>query len=180
MFDLWVASQVEAGNPAPPQWAGLKFFNVYGPNEYHKGSQATTIFHFFNQISKFGLIRLFKSHEIGIDDGCQKRDFVWVGDCVNVIRWLLDNRSISGLFNVGTGDARTFLDIADAMFRTMNLDKKIEFIPTPPEIRESYQYYTQADIQKLVTSGYSNNFVSLEEGVKKYTLEYLKNRDPYL
>ncbi|MBN1144169.1 MAG: ADP-glyceromanno-heptose 6-epimerase [Bacteroidales bacterium] len=168
-FDKWVLSRTTA----PPFWAGLKFFNVYGPNEYHKGRMASVILHAFNQIRETGRMKLFRSHKPGISDGGQSRDFVYVKDLVNVIYWLYENRPGSGIYNLGTGKARTFLDLTRATFRAMDLEPAIDFIDTPIDIRDKYQYFTEARMDKLIKAGYHKPFTALEAGVDDYVRNYL-------
>ncbi|MCB9235722.1 MAG: ADP-glyceromanno-heptose 6-epimerase [Bacteroidia bacterium] len=168
-FDKWALQQEKA----PPFWAGLKFFNVYGPNEYHKGRMASVIFHAFRQIQQTGKMRLFRSHHPDFADGEQLRDFVYVKDVAKVVRFLRENRPASGLYNLGTGKARTFLDLVRAVFHSLNLPPVIDFVDTPADIRDNYQYFTEAKIQKLLNAGYSGGFSSLEEGVKDYVENYL-------
>lgn len=168
-FDLWVQAQKER----PFFWAGLKFFNVYGPNEYHKGRMASVIFHAFRQIKASGSINLFQSHRDEIADGHQKRDFVYVKDVAEVLFWLMKTRKNPDLYNLGSGKARTFLDLANGTFSAMEAEPRISFIPTPAEIRDSYQYFTEARMDKLVKAGYSRPFHSLEEGITDYVRGYL-------
>lgn len=177
-FDRWAVRRAEAGE-APPQWAGLKFFNVYGANEYHKGGQASVAWHLFRQIRETGTARLFKSHRPDYADGAQSRDFVWVGDCVEVMLWLYDDGRACGLFNVGTGQARSFLDLARAVFRAMEAPERIEFVPTPEAIRAKYQYFTQAHMERLRQAGYARPFTDLEAGVASYLRDRLLTDDPY-
>jgi ADP-L-glycero-D-manno-heptose 6-epimerase len=172
MFDEWALQQTNQ----PPFWAGLKFFNVYGPNEYHKGRMASVIFHSFNQISSNKKIKLFKSHKQGIENGHQKRDFVFVKDLCSVMYFLMEQRKSSGIYNLGSGTARTFLDLAHSVFKTLNLPPQIEFIDTPLDIRDNYQYYTCATMEKLKEAGYTANFTSLEEGINDYVQNYLISR----
>ena len=139
LFDRWVARRLAEGGPVPVQWAGLKFFNAYGPNEYHKGAQASVAYHLFQQVGAGQPARLFQSHNPDYPDGGQMRDFIWVGDCVEVLMWLLENRRVNGLFNVGTGKARSFADLARALFKAMDRPENIEYVPTPEEIRDKYQ-----------------------------------------
>jgi ADP-L-glycero-D-manno-heptose 6-epimerase len=179
LFDRWVARELAEGAARPPQWAGLKFFNVYGPNEYHKGSQASVPWHLFQQIQAGGPARLFKSHHPDYPDGGQLRDFVYVDDCVSVVRWLLDHPDVGGLFNVGTGRARTFHDLARAVFAALGEDEDIEFIPTPERLRPTYQYFTQAPMDKLRAWGYDTPFTELEDGIAAYLRDYLTQPDPY-
>jgi len=179
----------------PPFWAGLKFFNVYGPNEYHKGRMASVIFHSFNQIRQTGKVRLFRSHRPDYKDGWQLRDFIYVKDVIDVIGWMMEETAArldreedlsvhsktilkSGLYNLGTGKARSFFDLAASTFIAMQLDPNIEFIDMPEDIRDKYQYFTEADMQKLKTAGYNKKFTSLEEGVQDYVQQYL-NKEKY-
>ncbi len=168
-FDRWVLKQ----KSAPPFWAGLKFFNVYGPNEFHKGRMASVIFHAYNQIRETGTMKLFRSHKAGIPDGGQSRDFIYVKDVVSVIYWLYINRPNNGIYNLGTGKARTFLDLINATFKAMNLEPHIEFIDTPIDIRDKYQYFTEARMEKIIKAGYTNEFTTLENGVEEYVSNYL-------
>jgi ADP-L-glycero-D-manno-heptose 6-epimerase len=174
-FDKWALQQ----ETAPPFWAGLKFFNVYGPNEYHKARMASVIFHAYHQIKNNGLVKLFKSHKEGYEDGMQLRDFVYVKDVIKVILFLMENKPQSGLYNLGTGTARAFLHLAQATFAALELKDHIEFIPTPEDIRDKYQYFTEANMNKLRSVGYSEEFYSLEEGVKDYVQNYL-SKEVYL
>lgn len=170
-FDKWVLSQKQQ----PFFWAGLKFFNVYGPNEYHKGRMASVVFHAFHQIKQTGKLKLFRSHRPDYRDGEQKRDFIYVKDVASVILFLMQHRKNSGLYNVGTGQARTFLDLAHATFKSMDIPPNIEFIDTPLDIRDKYQYFTQANMDKLRSIGYTQAFTPLEEGIGEYVGEYLKH-----
>jgi ADP-L-glycero-D-manno-heptose 6-epimerase len=179
LFDRWVARRLSLDGPRPLQWAGLKFFNVYGPNEYHKGAQASVAWHLYGQVSKGEPARLFRSHRPDYDDGGQLRDFVWVGDCVEVILWLLDQRRVNGLFNVGTGAARSFSDLARALFDALGRPENILYVPTPEAIRDSYQYFTQASMERLRAAGYEAPFTALEDGVAHYVGDYLSRDDPY-
>ena len=172
-FDRWVARRLADGAPRPLQWAGLKFFNVYGPNEQHKGAQASVAWHLWSQITAGGPARLFRSHHPDYADGGQVRDFVWVGDCSDVVLWLLDNRRVNGLFNVGTGQARSFANLAGAVFAALGRAPKIEYIPTPENIRNRYQYFTEAKMQRLREAGYEKAFTSLEDGVRRYVQDFL-------
>ena len=178
-FDIWVAKQLEAGEPRPPQWAGLKFFNVYGPNEYHKGGQASVAWHLFRQMQAGDRVRLFRSHRPDYAAGGQKRDFVWVGDCVHVMLWLLEHPKASGLFNVGSGEARSFNSLAEGLFAALGRRGRIEYIPTPEAIRPTYQYFTEARMERLREIGYGRPFASLEDGVARYVQDYLLQDDPY-
>lgn len=168
-FDKWVLRQEET----PFFWAGLKFFNVYGPNEYHKGRMASVIMHAFHQISEKGSMRLFRSHRPDFTDGGQMRDFIYVKDLIDVCIFLMYDRKHSGIYNLGSGKARTFLDLAHATFRAMDLEPKIEFIDTPADIRDKYQYFTEANMAKLRSIGYEKSFHTLEEGVNDYVKNYL-------
>ncbi len=169
-FDVWALQQEEA----PYYWAGLKFFNVYGPNEYHKGRMASVIWHTFNQIGKSGEMKLFRSHNPNFTDGGQMRDFVYVKDLVEVLMFLMHHRKDSGIYNLGSGKARTFLDLATATFNSMGKEPNISFVDTPEDIRDKYQYFTEANMNKLISIGYSKTFHSLEEGVKDYVTNYLQ------
>lgn len=169
-FDLWALEQKEK----PFFWAGLKFFNVYGPNEYHKGRMASVIWHAFNQIKSTGKMKLFRSHNPGYKDGGQLRDFIYVKDVVEVCMFLMYNRKNSGIYNLGTGQARTFLDLTRATFKAMNKKEDISFIDTPADIRDKYQYFTEADMNKLKKIGYTKPFTTLEEGVTDYVANYLQ------
>jgi ADP-L-glycero-D-manno-heptose 6-epimerase len=198
--DGWVRTDgSHTPNPsgAPPFWAGLKFFNVYGPNEYHKGRMASVIWHSFNQIKKDGEVKLFKSHRPDYKDGQQLRDFIYVKDVVKVIGWMMtqatderpqttdDNSSdrlsslVSGLYNLGTGQARSFFDLAATTFRGMDLEPNIVFIDMPEDIRDKYQYFTEADMRKLRDAGYSDTFTRLEDGVEDYVRNYLRQMKYY-
>ena len=168
-IDKWILQQKEC----PPFWAGLKFFNVYGPNEYHKGRMASVILHSFGQINTTGQVKLFRSHRPDYKDGQQLRDFVYVKDVANVILWLMQHKPESGLYNVGTGKARSFYDLADNTFKALHLKTNIEFIDTPLDIRDKYQYFTEAKMDKLRKAGYDKPFTSLEDGVYDYVTNYL-------
>ncbi len=168
-FDKWMLKQATA----PPYWTGVKFFNVYGPNEYHKGRMASVIFHAWQQITETGRVRLFRSHRPDYEDGKQLRDFIYVKDVIDVLFYLMKRQPAAGLYNLGTGQARTFLDLARATFHSMGKTERIEFIDTPADIRDKYQYYTQADMDKLLASGYDFSFYSLEAGIEEYVQAYL-------
>ncbi|MBK9731954.1 MAG: ADP-glyceromanno-heptose 6-epimerase [Chitinophagaceae bacterium] len=168
-FDKWVLHQAET----PPFWCGLKFFNVYGPNEYHKSRMASVIFHGFNQIKENGSLKLFRSHRPDFEDGKQLRDFVYVKDVTEVMLFFFRHQIKSGIYNLGTGKARTFLDLTNATFSAMQLNPSIEWIDMPADIRDKYQYFTEANMKKLTDSGYTKPFYSLEEGVKDYVQQYL-------
>lgn len=179
LFDRTVARLTQSDGPTPPQWAGLKFFNVYGPNEYHKGGQKSVVAHVYPQAAQNDMCKLFKSHHPDYDDGGQLRDFVWVGDVVEVMMWLLENPDVSGLFNVGTGVARSFKDLAVAVYAALDKEATIQYVPTPENIRDKYQYYTQADMSKLHKAGYEREFTTLEEGVRLYVQDFLSQDDPF-
>lgn len=168
-FDIWALQQMET----PMFWAGLKFFNVYGPNEYHKGRMASVIMHAFHQIQEKGSMRLFKSHRPDFTDGGQMRDFVYVKDVVEVCMFLMHHRKDSGIYNLGSGKARMFKDLANATFAALEKQPQIDFIETPVDIRDKYQYFTEADMSKLIGIGYSKPFHTLEEGVSDYVKNYL-------
>ena len=174
-FDKWALKQERA----PYFWAGLKFFNVYGPNEYHKGRMASVILHAFNQIRDTDGVKLFRSHNEKYEDGKQLRDFVYVKDAVNVCYFLMHHRQDPGLYNLGTGDARAFLDLADNTFKAMDKNVDITFIDTPEDIREKYQYFTEANISKLRSIGYLGEFHTLEEGIDDYVRNYLSEQKYY-
>ena len=168
-FDKWAIMQTNT----PPKWVGFKFFNVYGPNEFHKGRMASVIFHAFNQIQDKGLVKLFRSHNPNYTDGGQLRDFVYVKDLIEVLFFAMTYQLKSGIYNLGSGKARPFLDLAKATFKALNKEPNIEFIDTPLDIRDKYQYFTEANMQKLIAQGYSKPFTSLEDGVKDYVQNYL-------
>ncbi|MFC2100242.1 ADP-glyceromanno-heptose 6-epimerase [Bacteroidota bacterium] len=174
-FDKWVLKQ----ETTPPFWAGLKFFNVYGPNEYHKGRMASVIFHAFNQIQNTGMVKLFRSHHPDFENGKQLRDFIYVKDVLVVIQFLMKHKPESGIYNLGTGKARTFLDLAKATFKAMDQQENIEFIDTPEDIRDKYQYFTEADMTKLKSVAYSNSFTALEDGISDYVRNYLSEDQYY-
>ena len=183
-FDKWVLeesqkSKVKSEKCEPPHWYGLKFFNVYGPNEYHKERMASVIFHSFNQIKAAGKVKLFKSHKPEYKDGEQLRDFVYVKDVVDICYWLMNERPASGLYNLGTGKARTFKDLVTAIFKSLNKVPVIEFIDTPLDIRDKYQYFTEADMTKLRNAGYKEDFYSLEEGIETYVKNFLIDKKYY-
>jgi len=179
LFDRRVARLVAEGAPTPPQWAGLKFFNVYGPNEYHKGDQQSVVAQLYPKLAAGAPAVLFRSHRSDIADGAQARDFVWVGDCVAVMLWLYDNPAVSGLFNVGSGTARSFKDLATALFGALGKPPRIEYVDTPPAIRDKYQYFTEARLDRLRAAGYDGQMVPLEDGVRRYVAEFLTRDDRY-
>lgn len=174
-FDKWALKQAAQ----PPFWAGLKFFNVYGPNEYHKGRMASVIFHSFNQVKSTGKVKLFRSHKPDFKDGQQLRDFIYVEDVARVCYWLMENPIASGLYNLGTGKARTFEDLVKATFTAMSREPVIEYIDMPEDIRDKYQYFTEADMTKLRVAGYEEKFYSLEDGVADYVKKYLLKKEYY-
>lgn len=183
-FDKWALHQTSS----PLFWAGLKFFNVYGPNEYHKGRMASVVFHAFNQIHSSGKVKLFRSHKPEFKDGEQLRDFIYVEDVADVMYWMMevatgtgprDSNLSNGLYNLGTGRARTFKDLVTAIFTTLKLKPQIEFIDTPADIRDKYQYFTEANMEKLGQAGYKKPFHALEEGVKAYVSDYLVTKKYY-
>ncbi len=174
-FDKWVLHQEDH----PPFWAGLKFFNVYGPNEYHKGRMASVIFHSFKQIQQNNLVKLFRSHKDGFKDGEQLRDFVYVKDVIKVIGWLMKTQPASAIYNLGTGKARTFHDLVAATYHALKLETTIQFIDMPEDIRDKYQYFTEADMNKLKAAGYKEEFTSLEKGVDDYVKNYLNQLNYY-
>lgn len=168
-FDVWALKQKEK----PFFWVGLKFFNVYGPNEYHKNRMASVIWHAYNQITKTGKMKLFKSHNPNFRDGEQMRDFVYVKDVADVCLFFMHKRKNSGIYNLGSGKARTFVDLTKAVFRALNKPENIEFIDTPVDIRDKYQYFTEANMEKLKSIGYTKEFTSLEDGARDYVTNYL-------
>ncbi|MFM2150335.1 MAG: ADP-glyceromanno-heptose 6-epimerase [Pseudomonadota bacterium] len=178
-FDRRVADMLARGLPAPPQWAGLRFFNVYGPNEYHKGRMASVLFHKFHEVQGGAPARLFRSDRAGIADGAQQRDFVHVDDCVAVMLWLLDNPQVSGLFNLGSGRARSFLELVQAMFAAMGEAPRIEFVDMPADLRGKYQYFTEAPLERLRAAGFTAPMTTLEEGVGRYVRDFLLRDDPH-
>ena len=179
VFDRKVAREVLEGRGTPKQYVGLKFFNVYGPNEYHKGGQKSVIAHIFPVVKADQEVKLFKSYHPKYKDGQQLRDFVWVGDIVSVILWMLKHPQVNGIFNIGTGQARSFYDLAAATFKAMGKEPKIGFKEMPETLREKYQYYTQADLTNLRTAGYTQPMTSLEEGIRQYVQDYLNQPDQY-
>ncbi len=174
-FDKWLLQQTTQNQAGKinPFWAGLKFFNVYGPNEYHKGRMASMVYHGFHQVRETGRIKLFKSHRPEFKDGGQVRDFIYVEDVAKVCYWLMQHSITSGLYNIGTGLARSFNDLAQAIFKTMEKDPLIDYIDMPDDLRVTYQYFTEADMNKLRAAGYSDSFCSLETGVEDYIKNYL-------
>ena len=179
LVDRRIAHALARGAARPPQWAGLKFFNVYGPNEYHKGRQRSVVATVYPDAAAGRPVRLFKSCNRRYADGRQRRDFVWVGDCVSVMLWLLDNPQVSGLFNVGTGRARSFSALAHALFAALGWAPSIEYVEMPAAMRAHYQYFTEARTERLRRAGYARPFASIEEGVGRYVKDYLSQADPY-
>ena len=171
-FDKWVLQQSER----PFYWAGLKFFNVYGPNEYHKSRMASVVFHAFNQIKQTGGMKLFRSHRADVADGEQCRDFIYVKDVTDVCYYLMRHRENSGIFNLGTGKSRTFVDLTRAVFAAMHIQGSIRFVDTPEDIRDKYQYFTEAQMEKLRAIGYDKEFSTLEAGVEDYVKHYLAEK----
>jgi len=178
-FDVWVLETIAKGDMAPPQWAGFKFFNVYGPNEYHKGRMASVIFHTCRKIKSTGAMQLFRSHRPDFKDGEQSRDFIYVKDLTDVLLFFLEKYPANAIYNLGTGKARTFLDLATGTFRAMQLEPNISFIDTPADIRDTYQYFTEADMRKLRSAGYAEPFYGLEEGIEDYVQRYLREEVIY-
>lgn len=178
-FDQWALRQVKEGNPTPPQWCGFKFFNVYGPNEYHKERMASVAFHSFNQFRELATVKLFKSHLPDYEDGMQLRDFVYVKDAAAVVAHFLTNQQHSGLYNIGTGQARAFKDLATAVMTSMGKTPSITYVDMPQDLHGKYQYFTQASMDKVRATGYSQPFHSLEDGVRDYVQNYLMQADPY-
>jgi ADP-L-glycero-D-manno-heptose 6-epimerase len=179
LFDQAVVERFTKKEKLPPQWAGLKFFNVFGPNEYHKGEMMSLVAKRFDDAKAGRTVRLFKSHRPGIEDGDQRRDFIYVDDVVAVVRWLMEAPQVSGLFNVGTGKARSFRDLVSAVFRALKLEPKIEYIDMPEKIRSQYQYFTEAKVDNLRRAGYNAGFTALEDGVERYVTQFLNTADCY-
>jgi ADP-L-glycero-D-manno-heptose 6-epimerase len=179
LFDMALAERAKRGEKLPPQWAGLKFFNVFGPNEYHKGTMMSVLARRFDDVKAGRVVELFKSHREGIADGDQRRDFIYVDDAVRVVMWLLSAPSVSGIFNVGTGKARSFRDLMLAAYAALGSFPNIRYVDMPPSIRDSYQYFTQADVGGLQGAGYNGGFTALEEAVGQYVKGYLDRADRY-
>jgi ADP-L-glycero-D-manno-heptose 6-epimerase len=179
LFDVAVAERAGRGEKLPPQWAGLKFFNVFGPNEYHKGAMMSVLARRFDDVKAGRVVELFKSHRQGIADGDQRRDFIYVDDTVRVVMWLLSSPSVSGIFNVGTGKARSFKDLMLAAYAALGTPANIRYVDMPPSIRDSYQYLTQGDVGRLQRAGYNGGFTALEEAVGRYVTGYLDRADRY-
>jgi ADP-L-glycero-D-manno-heptose 6-epimerase len=179
-FDRWVQLELSKNQPTPPQWCGLKFFNVYGPNEYHKGRMASVAFHAFNQFKETNQIKLFKSEHPSYADGMQVRDFIYVKDAVKIIIFFLNNNNFSGLYNAGTGNAETFKALAEALLiNTKGQPDDIKYIEMPNDLKGKYQYYTQATMNKINSIGFNDNFMNLKEGVTDYLENYLLTSDRY-
>ena len=179
-FDRWVQLELSKNQPTPPQWCGLKFFNVYGPNEYHKGRMASVAFHAFNQFKETNQIKLFKSEHPSYADGMQVRDFIYVKDAVKIIIFFLNNNNFSGLYNAGTGNAETFKALAEAvLINTKGQPDDIKYIEMPNDLKGKYQYYTQATMNKINSIGFNDNFMNLKEGVTDYLENYLLTSDRY-
>ncbi len=178
-FDLTVARLLANAEARPPQWAGLKFFNVYGPNEYHKGAMISVVKVKHDEVAAGGAPRLFRSDRPGLADGQQRRDFIWVDDVVDVMLWLLDSPEVDGLFNLGTGRARSYLDLAHAVCDAAGVARRIEYIDMPAKLRGQYQSFTEAPMERLRAAGYAGQFTKLEEGIRRYVQENLTQADPY-
>jgi ADP-L-glycero-D-manno-heptose 6-epimerase len=179
LFDMAVAERAARGDKLPPQWAGLKFFNVFGPNEYHKGSMMSVLARRFDDIRAGRVVELFKSHREGIADGDQRRDFVYVDDAVRVMMWLLATPSISGIFNVGTGKARSFRDLMLSAYAALGTVPNIQYVDMPEAIRGSYQYFTQSNVDRLQRAGYNGGFTALEGAVETYVKDFLDQADRF-
>jgi len=179
-FDQWVQQQINSGQKKPPQWCGLKFFNVYGPNEYHKGRMASVVYHAFNQLNKEKEIKLFKSERLDFEDGMQLRDFIYVKDAVQCVIYLLKNQHISGLFNIGTGKADSFKALGLSVANNLGADESaIKYVNLPSDLKGKYQYFTEANIDKIRATGFNHNFKTLSEGVTDYIQGYLITEDSY-
>ncbi|MDR3520891.1 MAG: ADP-glyceromanno-heptose 6-epimerase [Acidocella sp.] len=178
-FDLWVATQVEAGAPAPPAWAGVKFFNVYGPNEYHKGKMISVVKVKHDEVAAGQPARLFRSNQPGIANGAQSRDFIWIDDVIAALRFMLEAPVLSGLFNLGTGKARTYADLARAVCAANGVRERITYIDMPPALIGQYQSFTQARMDRLRAAGFTRHFTTLEHGVQRYIQQFLKQPDIY-
>jgi ADP-L-glycero-D-manno-heptose 6-epimerase len=179
-FDMLVATTLLPRREHPPQWAGLKFFNVYGPNEYHKAGMISVVKVKYDEVAAGGPARLFKSDQAGLADGAQSRDFIWVGDVVDVMLWLMDTPSVSGLFNVGTGRARTYLDLAHAVSDAAGKPRQVTFIDMPASLQGQYQSFTEAPMHRLRAAGYAGQFTPLEEGVRRYVQDHLAAADRFV
>jgi ADP-L-glycero-D-manno-heptose 6-epimerase len=179
LFDRWVVREVASGAPRPPQWVGLKFFNVYGPHEHHKGDMRSVVTKSYPAAAAGKPVTLFRSHHPDYEDGGQMRDFVYVKDCVDVMLWLMERRDVSGLYNLGTGRAQTWLELMGALYGAVGREMEVQWVDTPEEIRDRYQYYTQAAMDRLRAAGYQGRFRTVEEGVSDYVTEHLATPDPY-
>ncbi|MGH8151238.1 MAG: ADP-glyceromanno-heptose 6-epimerase [Rhodanobacteraceae bacterium] len=179
LFDRRIARAVADGEETPAQWAGLKFFNVYGPNEYHKGAMQSVVAHAYPAAARGEPVALFKSARANVADGEQKRDFIYVEDCVDVVLWLLDHPGVSGLFNAGTGSARSFADLARALFAALGRPANVVYREMPEALREHYQYFTEARMRRLRDAGFMQPFTSIEDGVRRYVHDYLSQPDRY-
>jgi len=179
LFDRWVAHGPQVGEARPPQWVGLKFFNVYGPNEYHKGGMRSVVAQKYPLAAARQPVTLFRSYRPDVPDGGQKRDFVYVRDCIEVVLWLLEHSQVNGLFNLGTGTARSFAELARALCAALDRPAQLEFVDMPPAVRAHYQYFTEARMERLRAAGYTQPFTSLEAGVREYVQRYLSQSDPY-
>ncbi len=179
LFDRWAVREVALGNGQPAQWVGLKFFNVYGPNEYHKGAMQSVVAQKFAAAAAGEPITLFRSHREGVSDGGQQRDFVYVADCVQVLSWLLANPKVSGIFNLGTGKARSFAELATALYTAVKQPPRLTYVDTPLAIRPNYQYFTEARMERLRAAGYTRPFMSLEDGVRDYVQRFLARPDRF-
>jgi ADP-L-glycero-D-manno-heptose 6-epimerase len=179
LFDMAVAERAEKGDRLPPQWTGLKFFNVFGPNEYHKGTMMSVLARRFDDVRANRPVQLFKSHREGIADGDQRRDFIYVDDVVRVMMWLLATPSVSGIFNVGTGKARSFRDLMLSAYAALGTAPNIQYIDMPEQIRGSYQYFTQSDVDRLQRAGYNGGFTALEDAVETYVKGFLDRTDRF-
>jgi ADP-L-glycero-D-manno-heptose 6-epimerase len=179
VFDQHVMARIAKGGPVPPQWVGLKFFNVYGPNEYHKGKMISVVKVKYDEVASGAPARLFRSDRSDLADGAQARDFIWVGDIVDVMLWLRDAPGVSGLFNLGTGTARTYLDLAHAVCDAIGVERRVEFIDMPAALKGQYQSFTQASMDRLRGAGYAGQFTTLEDGIRRYVQGYLAGNAPY-
>ena len=178
-LDRKLVDTINRGDAAPPQWIGLRCFNLYGPNEYHNTRHQSIIPRVYTAAKNGKLFPLFKSDNPKYKDGDQMRDFMWIKDTVDVILWLMEHKNVSGLFNIGTGQARTYADVVKAVYLALGEEPEMDFMDLPADVKGQYQYFTQADIQKLRTAGYTKPFTTLEDGVKQYVLDYLEQSDPY-
>ena len=179
LFDRWAVREVALGNGQPAQWVGLKFFNVYGPNEYHKGGMRSVVAQKYSAAAAGEPVSLFRSHREGVSDGGQLRDFVYVADCVAVVLWLLANPKVNGIFNLGTGKARSFAELATALFAAVGKPPRLTYVDTPSAIRPNYQYFTEARMERLRGVGFARPFMTLEDGVREYVQRFLSQPDRY-